>query len=121
MRSLVALRASAKSDDTAAGVIGRYGVGFTATAAIADHVEIRSTTGSIRFDRADTVAAVRDSEIVLRDGESVPLLRLAWPVDTPPAADFDTDVVLGLTADVDAEALLADIAAQAPDLSLIHI
>ena len=118
MRSLVALRVSAKSDDTAAGVIGRYGVGFTATAAIADHVEIRSTTGSIRFDRADTVAAVRDSEIVLRDGESVPLLRLAWPVDTPPAADFDTDVVLGLTADVDAEALLADIAAQAPDLLL---
>ena len=39
MRSLVALRVSAKSDDTAAGVIGRYGVGFTATATIANHVE----------------------------------------------------------------------------------
>ncbi|WP_431816385.1 sacsin N-terminal ATP-binding-like domain-containing protein [Gordonia jacobaea] len=118
VRSLVALRASAKSDDTAAGVIGRYGVGFTATATVADHVEIRSTTGSIRFDRADTVAAVRDSGISLRDDASVPLLRLAWPVDTAPAAGFDTDVVLGLTPDVDAEALLSDIAAQAPDLLL---
>ncbi|WP_444542531.1 sacsin N-terminal ATP-binding-like domain-containing protein [Gordonia sputi] len=118
VRSLVALRVSAKSDDTAAGVIGRYGVGFTATATIADHVEIRSTTGSVRFDRADTVAAVRDSGISPRDGASVPLLRLAWPVSTAPAADFDTDVVLGLTADVDAQALLADIAVQVPDLLL---
>ena len=119
VRSLVALRASAKSDDAAgAGVIGRYGVGFTATATVAESVEIRSTSGAIRFDRAATVAAVRDAGVSHRDDSSVPLLRLAWPIDTPPPDGFDTDVVMALTPDVDAAALLADSAEQAADLLL---
>ena len=119
VRSLMALRASAKSGDSAgSGVIGRYGVGFTATATVADSVEIRSTTGSIRFDRADTLAAVRDAGVSHRDDSSVPLLRLAWPVDTAPPDGFDTDVVMALAPEVDAAALLADIAEQAADLLL---
>lgn len=119
VRSLMALRASAKSGDSAgSGVIGRYGVGFTATATVADSVEIRSTTGSIRFDRADTLAAVRDAGVSHRDDSSVPLLRLAWPVDTAPPDGFDTDVVMALAPEVDAAALLADIADEAADLLL---
>lgn len=115
VRSLVALRVSAKKP--ARDQIGRFGVGFTSTATVADGVEIRSTSGSIRFDLAATEDAVRAAGIERdRAGGAVPLLRLAWPVDAGPVEGFATEVVLHLRPDVDADALLETISTQVPDL-----
>lgn len=116
VRSLLALRVSAKRPDDTGGVVGRFGVGFSATAAVAHTVEIRSTTGTIRFDRARTAAAVADAGIV--DVARVPLLRLAWPDEGVPRAGFTTEIVLGLVGGLDPQAILDAAAAQAPDLLL---
>ncbi|WP_168704994.1 sacsin N-terminal ATP-binding-like domain-containing protein [Gordonia paraffinivorans] len=111
VRSLAALRVSAKAP--AEGQIGRFGVGFTATATVSDRVEVRSRSGSIVFDRERTLDAVRAAGIPV-DDSSVPTLRLVWPTDARPAPDFDTEVVLHLREP--AAPLLAAMIAQAPDL-----
>ncbi|RPA59903.1 hypothetical protein EF294_11650 [Gordonia oryzae] len=116
VRSLLALRVSAKRPDGTGGVIGRFGVGFSATAAVAHTIEIRSTTGTIRFDRARAAAAVAEAGIV--DAARVPLLRLAWPGKGVPRAGFATEIVLGLVEGLDPQAILDAAAAQAPDLLL---
>lgn len=98
VRSLVAMRVSAKTGITGSGaradtpLVGHFGVGFTATATIARRVEIRSATGSIAFDRAAAADAARG----IGHDAAVPLLRLAWPIDTPPRHGYDTEIVLYL-------------------------
>ncbi|MCK8615375.1 sacsin N-terminal ATP-binding-like domain-containing protein [Gordonia sp. C13] len=109
VRSLAALRVSAKAPTD--GQIGRFGVGFTATATVADRVEIRSRTGSVVFDRAATVEAVRYAGL---PGDAVPVLRLVWPSEVGPANGFDTEVVLSLREP--AGPLIEAMLAQAPDL-----
>ncbi len=113
--ALVALRASGKTTG-----VGRFGVGFTAVLAVADDIELRSTTGSLVFSVERTRAAIADAGL---DAPTVgvPALRLAWPSDTPPATGFDTEVVLRLRPDLHgpaAAALLDVCAAEAVDLLL---
>ncbi|MFE7742571.1 sacsin N-terminal ATP-binding-like domain-containing protein [Nocardia sp. NPDC057455] len=119
VHALTALRASGKSDD---GTVGRFGVGFTAVLAVSDDIEFRSASGSLRFSRAETREALRHNEIrtpAVDTGEfAPPVLRLAWPTEARPAAGLDTEVVLRLRADVDADALLAAMRADAVDLLL---
>ncbi|MBM7279562.1 hypothetical protein JTZ10_17590 [Gordonia rubripertincta] len=116
VRSLAALRVSAKAPTD--GQIGRFGVGFTATATVADRVEVRSRTGSIVFDRAATVEAVDDAGL---PADTVPLLRLVWPTDAAPGAGvgsstagYDTEVVLSLREP--SGPLIDAMLVQAPDL-----
>ncbi len=119
VHALTALRASAKTGaDTA---VGRFGVGFTAVLSIADEIELRSTGGSVRFSRADTRQALRESGIRIPDTEhpfEPPALRLAWPTEHTPVPDFDTEIILTPRADVDTPALLASMRAEALDLLL---
>ncbi|WP_225727834.1 MULTISPECIES: sacsin N-terminal ATP-binding-like domain-containing protein [unclassified Nocardia] len=122
VHALTALRVSDKSDVES---VGRFGVGFTAVLAVSEDVEIRSTTGSLRFSRELTRAALREYGIRAGAGPDgadggvlPPVLRLAWPVSTAPEAGADTEVVLRLRADVDTEALLAAMRAEAVDLLL---
>ncbi|MFD4357759.1 sacsin N-terminal ATP-binding-like domain-containing protein [Nocardia sp. NPDC058518] len=116
VHALTALRASGKADTTQ---VGRFGVGFTAVRAVGDEIEIRSTTGSIRFSRMATLNALHDTGIgVPEDLAAIapPVLRLAWPVPTTPLAGTDTEIVVHLRDDIDPEALLDAMRAEAPDL-----
>ncbi|WP_280498527.1 sacsin N-terminal ATP-binding-like domain-containing protein [Nocardia cyriacigeorgica] len=124
VHALTALRASGKSDP--ATTVGRFGVGFTAVLTVSEEIEIRSTTGSLRFSRAETLDALHQNVIAV-PGDSgrtagdhwrPPALRLVWPSSTGPAAGFDTEVVLRLRDDVDPQALLAAMRSEAADLLL---
>ncbi|MFJ4656694.1 sacsin N-terminal ATP-binding-like domain-containing protein [Nocardia sp. NPDC088792] len=119
VHSLTALRASAKT--TAEASVGRFGVGFTAVLTVAEEIEFRSGTGSLRFSRAETWALLGAQGIDIPAGEGdfvPPALRLAWPIAERPAAGFDSEIVLLLRADVDIVALLAAMRAEAVDLLL---
>ncbi|GAA2054038.1 sacsin N-terminal ATP-binding-like domain-containing protein [Williamsia deligens] len=89
VRSLSALRVSAKRDT--ADAVGRFGVGFSAVAAVADEVAVRSRHGGVVFSRARTDAALADTDLAV---ERAPMLRLPWPDPTPPADGWDTEIVL---------------------------
>ncbi|WP_431957663.1 sacsin N-terminal ATP-binding-like domain-containing protein [Nocardia lijiangensis] len=120
VHALTALRASGKAE---AATVGRFGVGFTAVLAASDDIEFRSTTGSLHFSRTRTREALRETGIATPDGGAAstflaPALRLVWPVETPPASGFDTEVVLRLHADVDADALLTVMRDEAANLLL---
>ena len=106
VHALTALRASAKTDG-----VGRFGVGFTAVLAVTDAPRVLSRTGSVAF------SADRTRAELAADGP-IPVLRLVWPDDEPPRAGTDTEVVLPLREGVDGPALLAQLAAQAPELLL---
>ncbi|MGC0362553.1 hypothetical protein ABH922_000537 [Rhodococcus sp. 27YEA15] len=116
VHALTALRASGKraSDD---GVVGRYGVGFSAVRAVSDEVELRSTTGSIRFSASKTRTEVDLLELAIPDG-GIPVLRLVWGSDESPSAGADSEVVLTLRDGVDGAALLTAMAGEAEDLLL---
>ena len=105
--ALATLRASAKRDG---GSVGRFGVGFAAVLTVTDEPTVRSGAGGVRFSAGrtrDLVAAVPALAAELeRRGGQVPVLRLPWPVDGPPADGFDTEVRLPLRPGVDAAALL---------------
>ncbi len=134
VRSLTALRVSAKQgvsaerthdggehdgDEHALPVVGRFGVGFTATATVADTVEIRSLSGSVVFDRARTweqVTAI-GADVGLTVARA-PLLRLAWPSRERPADGYATEIVLTVRTGIDPGALLDRMVADAPDLLL---
>ncbi|MGY0503079.1 sacsin N-terminal ATP-binding-like domain-containing protein [Nocardia sp. FBN12] len=118
VHALTALRASGKSDTTE---VGRFGVGFTAVRSVGDEIEVRSTTGSIRFSRTATLNDLHDIGITIPDdlaSIAPPVLRLAWPVPTTPLAGTDTEIVVHLRDDIDHEALLDAMRAEAPDLLL---
>ncbi|APE33117.1 ATP-binding protein [Nocardia mangyaensis] len=118
VHALTALRASGKSGTAQ---VGRFGVGFTAVRSIGDEIEVRSTTGSIRFSRAATRNALHDTGIRIPDDLAAiapPALRLAWPVPTTPVAGADTEIVVHLRDDIDPAALLAAMRVEAPDLLL---
>ncbi|MDL9937784.1 hypothetical protein QSJ18_13605 [Gordonia sp. ABSL1-1] len=124
VRSLSALRVSGKPDgpdtESAGTQVGRFGVGFSATAAVADRVELRSTTGTVLFDRTQTCAAVQAEAGRAPRPDEVPLLRLPWPGTQAPTDGFDTEVVLTLHADLAATSatMLAEMRTQAADLLL---
>ncbi|GGN84940.1 sacsin N-terminal ATP-binding-like domain-containing protein [Nocardia rhizosphaerihabitans] len=118
VHALTALRASGKAD---VEQVGRFGVGFTAVRSVGDEIEVRSTTGSIRFSRVATLNALHDIGIQVPDDLAAiapPVLRLAWPVPTTPVTGADTEIVVHLRDDVDADALLDAMRAEAPDLLL---
>ncbi|SHM96964.1 sacsin N-terminal ATP-binding-like domain-containing protein [Cryptosporangium aurantiacum] len=101
---LTSLRASAKAADAREpATVGRFGVGFAAVLAVSDEPEVRSHAGGVRFSAEQTRAEVATiggaaaAELARRDG-AVPVLRLAWPVDAPPTAGFDTEVRLPVRA-----------------------
>lgn len=116
VQALTALRASSKVDADS-GVVGRYGVGFSAVLAVSDEVELRSTTGSIRFSANDTRLELEARSLPVPEA-GVPVLRLAWPSDARPSAGADSEVVLHLRDAVDTAALLAQCAREAVDLLL---
>ncbi|WP_018178080.1 sacsin N-terminal ATP-binding-like domain-containing protein [Jongsikchunia kroppenstedtii] len=113
--ALSSLRASAKAG-SGGGSVGRFGVGFTVAATVADRVDIRSRCGGITFDRRATEQAIVDDGI--DRPANPPLLRLPWPADTEPAVGFDTEVVLHLQADTDPERVIAGFVDAAVDLLL---
>ncbi|WP_433713319.1 sacsin N-terminal ATP-binding-like domain-containing protein [Nocardia sp. CA-084685] len=119
VHALTALRASGKADPTAS--VGRFGVGFTAVRTVSDEIEVRSTTGSIRFSRDLTWEALRDNAITVpgpAETFTPPVLRLAWPTEAAPPPAADTEIVLRLRSDIDPESLLAAMRAEAVDLLL---
>ncbi|MFC9968817.1 sacsin N-terminal ATP-binding-like domain-containing protein [Nocardia ignorata] len=115
VHALTALRASGKDDGAQ---VGRFGVGFTAVRSVGDEVEIRSTTGSIRFSLTATLNALHDNGITHPEDLTPPALRLAWPIPTTPPSGADTEVVIHLRDDIDPTALLTSMRAEAPDLLL---
>lgn len=112
VESLSTLRASSKRDDTAS-TVGRFGVGFAAVLAVSDDPAIVSATGSVRWSRSGTLAAVREMPSLqgelARRGNAVPVLRLpfAGPDDVPPSG-YQTEVRLPLR-DTAAQQLVRDL------------
>lgn len=114
---LAGLRASPKRAH-AAGLVGRFGVGFQAVLALSDAPEIRSAHGGVRFDAAAALEALRAAaaraaeqgrpglaaelarrtELAGGSGRPglLPLLRLPWPAHRPPEPGSTTTVVLPL-------------------------
>jgi len=115
VHALTALRASGKPDGGAN--VGRFGVGFTAVRSVADEIELRSRAGGIRFSLVATRAAIAEAAVPGAVA-TPPVLRLAWPAEHPPAEGWDTEIVLRLRPEVDADALLAAMRAEAVDLLL---
>lgn len=114
VESLSTLRASSKRDDVSSPA-GRFGVGFAAVLAVSDEPSIVSTSGGVRWSRADTVAAVREIAVlageVARRGDAVPVLRLPFGVDGGAApTGYETQVRLPLR-DGAAEALVRELLA----------
>lgn len=118
VHALTALRVSAKSETES--TVGRFGVGFTAVLAAGDEIEFRSSTGSLRFSREGTREELHRTGIAIPDepGFALPVLRLAWPIDTGPVAGFDSEIVVHLRAGVDASELSAAMRAEVADLLL---
>jgi hypothetical protein len=109
--SLAAMRASSARDwdagtGTGPGLVGRFGVGFAAVRAVADEVEVLSTTGAVRFSLAETrrdlALAATDArladEVARREG-ALPALRLPREHTGRPPEGYDTAVVLALRDD----------------------
>ncbi|WP_017556172.1 sacsin N-terminal ATP-binding-like domain-containing protein [Nocardiopsis baichengensis] len=96
VESMSTLRASAKRDGEGHGAVGRFGVGFSAVAALSDEVTAASADGAVRWSRALAREEVRAgllgpgradpglAEELERRGGDLPLLRLPFPAD--PAA-----------------------------------
>ncbi|KAA2263029.1 hypothetical protein F0L68_10850 [Solihabitans fulvus] len=120
--ALASLRASAKRAEQS---VGKFGVGFAAVLAVSDAPRVVSGENGVAFSAErtrQTLAGLPEIADQFADrGGQVPVLRLVWPVELtedPPPAGFDTEVRLPLRAGIDGDALLADFAAQAPDLLL---
>ncbi len=115
VRSLTALRVSPKTPGGVGRTVGRFGLGFRATA-FAPRVVIASTTGSVQFDADRSRAAI--AEVLPRTPEAVPVQRLAWPSPERPTPGFVTEVIVQVDDADRAAGLVAAAAAQAPDLLL---
>lgn len=116
VHALTALRASSKVD-VEDGVVGRYGVGFSAVRSVSDEIELRSRTGSIRFSGRETRDEIERAGLKVPDS-GVPVLRLVWPSEVAPSEGADSEVVLTLRNDVDGPTLLSRMAREAVDLLL---
>ncbi|MFL1376205.1 MULTISPECIES: sacsin N-terminal ATP-binding-like domain-containing protein [unclassified Nocardiopsis] len=104
VESLATLRASTKrgGDDS----VGRFGVGFSAVAALSDDVTVSSAGAAVRFSADLARAAVADllaesdptglaAEIERRSGH-VPMLRLPFAVEGAGVEGYDTVVAATL-------------------------
>ncbi|MDE3720760.1 ATP-binding protein [Nocardiopsis sp. N85] len=107
VESLATLRASTKRDDDASA--GRFGVGFSAVAALSDDVTVTSAGSAVRFSADLARAAVADlladtgpgglaAEVERRSGH-VPMLRLPFPEEGAGVEGYDTVVALTLRDD----------------------
>lgn len=117
VHALTALRSSGKAGGT--GEVGRFGVGFTAVRTVSEEIEFRSTSGSLRFSREGTWAALAATDITVPEtagGFAPPVLRLAWPTSTAPRSGADSEIVLRLRPEIDPAALLESMRAEAVDL-----
>jgi hypothetical protein len=108
----------------ASGVVGRFGVGFAAAAAVSDEPAIRSVTGAVGWSRQAARDLVRQTpelagELAARAGH-VPVLRLPFAADGGPPDGFATAVVLPLR-DEAAEALIRRLLAEAGPALLLAL
>lgn len=111
VESLATLRASAKRDEpeqgTAPGgfgVVGRFGIGFSAVLAVSDEPAVVGRTGGVRWSLAEARELAAEAaqgrrglatELRRREGH-VPLLRLPFPAEGTPPEPYDTAVILPL-------------------------
>jgi len=105
--ALSTLRASSKrepapgaSRDTRAAIVGRFGVGFAAAAAVSDEPHIASLTGAVAWSRTAAGDLVRGipgvaAELARRSGQ-LPVLRLPFAATGVPPEGFATAVTLPL-------------------------
>jgi hypothetical protein len=105
--ALSTLRASGKrepaagaSRDTRQAIVGRFGVGFAAAAAVSDEPRIASLTGAVAWSRSAAGDLVREipgvaAELARRSGQ-LPVLRLPFAATGVPPAGFATAVTLPL-------------------------
>jgi hypothetical protein len=105
--ALSTLRASSKREpamgagrETREAVVGRFGVGFAAAAAVSDEPRIASLTGAVRWSRIAAGDLVRDipgvaAELARRSGQ-LPVLRLPFAATGAPPEGFATAVTLPL-------------------------
>jgi len=105
--ALSTLRASSKrepsagaSRDTRQAIVGRFGVGFAAAAAVSDEPHIASVTGAVAWSRIAAGDLVREipglaAELARRSGQ-LPVLRLPFAAAGVPPEGFATAVTLPL-------------------------
>jgi hypothetical protein len=120
--ALSTLRASSKREPAVArrrdnheAVVGRFGVGFAAAAAVSDEPRIASVTGAVAWSRVAASDLVREipgvaAELARRSGH-LPMLRLPFAATGVPPEGFATAVTLPLrdeAAVLLAERLLAE-------------
>ncbi len=80
--ALMASHLSTKRSDQ----IGRFGLGFKSVLGLSDDPEIISTSGSLRWDRAQSRRRILE---VVPTAKRSPVLRLAEPIDAEKAAAED--------------------------------
>lgn len=108
VESLATLRASSKRDDL--GSAGRFGVGFSAVAALSDDVTVDSGGSAVRFSAEAARTAVADllaqegthgglAEEMGRRSGNVPMLRLPFQAEGTATGDYDTVITLLLRDD----------------------
>ncbi|MEW1858989.1 molecular chaperone Hsp90 [Streptomyces sp. NPDC088194] len=124
VESLSTLRASAKRDDAAEAVVGRFGIGFAAVLAVSDEPAVLSRSGGVRWSLGEARALTADipdlvEELRRRDGH-VPLLRLPFPAEGSAPDPYDTVVVLPLR-DGSAEDLTNRLLAAVDDALLLAL
>jgi hypothetical protein len=93
-------RAEGASRETREGIVGRFGVGFAAAAAVSDEPHIASLTGAVTWSRVAARDLVRDipgvaAELARRSGQ-LPVLRLPFAATGVPPEGFATAVTLPL-------------------------
>ena len=105
--ALSSLRASSKREPAAGTsrdardvIVGRFGVGFAAVAAVTDEPRIASLTGAVAWSRIAAGDLVRDipgvaAELARRSGQ-LPVLRLPFAAAGVPPEGFATAVTLPL-------------------------
>ncbi|MFC7326465.1 sacsin N-terminal ATP-binding-like domain-containing protein [Marinactinospora rubrisoli] len=140
VESLAALRASAKRDAGDEGVVGRFGVGFSAVVAVSDDVTVASRDGAVRWSLERARAVIHEELLVTgrarpelaaeleRRAGHVPLLRLPFESGARAPEGFDTAVVLEVRDD-DARLRLAGLLRETgqalllalPDLAEVEI
>ncbi|HEX3708046.1 MAG TPA: ATP-binding protein, partial [Mycobacteriales bacterium] len=120
LESIAVARASAKRGDVA--LVGRFGVGFAAVLSVSDEPAIRSTSGAVRWSRAESLATVSGlpelAEELAASGGHTAVLRLPMPASGEPPAGYDTEIELPLRDDTAVDAVRAQLADLDPTLLL---